>query len=487
MAKLTKEARDALADDMFAFPKTRELPLHDDHHVSMAWGVIDHIKCASDEDRGEARGRIKIAAKKFKLDIAEEDEKFSLPKMSLNARSLDIPNEAHPNKMPFSGVLTRIDEPSDAAPEGSDGKRVMLTMAAAKQALDSLLGMAVDYQDDFAGHDPQAKIGVITGATIEANAICIHGFIYAADFPDVAKTIKANKKDLGFSFEARNLMTTDPEADPIPIAECIFTGAAILLKDKAAYRSTSIMAKEAEGVFNMDDKTKTEFAALLADAMKPLSEKIDAQAVTIKKLEDEKVQAANMLSKVEKHASELEKAADHMEAAGIGGHPSRGHAAILRNMAGDLRANAARGVMPAVFDGFYAAADVRTDKVDVEGAVKAAVEKVSAEFTKQIDDVKAAAAKAKAEADEAAKVAETKMADLKAAAEAAAAKKAEGAERKTLSPGHSALLAKAGIELPTDDTKLEIAKLDKAFAEAKLTTEQRFTLKTVLAQAGLVA
>jgi hypothetical protein len=35
-------------------------------------------------------------------------------------------------------------------------------------------------------------------------------------------------------------MTTDPDANPIPIAECVFTGAAILLKDKAAYRTTLI-------------------------------------------------------------------------------------------------------------------------------------------------------------------------------------------------------------------------------------------------------
>jgi hypothetical protein len=54
------------------------------------------------------------------------------------------------------------------------------------------------------------------------------------------RDIRANKNRLGFSFEARDLMTTDPEADPIPIAECVFTGAAILFKDKAAYRSTGI-------------------------------------------------------------------------------------------------------------------------------------------------------------------------------------------------------------------------------------------------------
>jgi hypothetical protein len=43
------------------------------------------------------------------------------PALSLRARSLDIPTESHPNRMPFTGVLTKIDEPSDTAPEAAPG------------------------------------------------------------------------------------------------------------------------------------------------------------------------------------------------------------------------------------------------------------------------------------------------------------------------------------------------------------------------------
>jgi hypothetical protein len=69
--------------------------------------------------------------------------------------------------------------------------------------------------------------------------------------------------------------------------------------------------------------------------------------------------ATNHLSKVEPVASELETTADHMEAAGIGGHPTRGHAVLAREMAADIRANAAKGVLTAAFDrSMYAAADV---------------------------------------------------------------------------------------------------------------------------------
>lgn len=166
--------------------------------------------------------------------------KVSFPALSIDARSLDVPTGEHPNRLPFSGVLTKIDEPSDAAPEGSNGKRIIVTHAAAEGALDSLLGMGVNYNPD--GHSPQEKVGVIFGSEIVGNELRIHGVIYAADFPEVAEQIKANKDKLGFSFEARDLMTTDAKADPVPICECVFTGAAILLKNKAAFTSTSIHA-----------------------------------------------------------------------------------------------------------------------------------------------------------------------------------------------------------------------------------------------------
>ena len=86
--------------------------------------------------------------------------------------------------------------------------------------------------------------------------------------------------------------------------------------------------------------------------------------------------AANHLAKVETHASELEKIAAGMEADGIGGDPRRGHAVMLREMAGDLRANAARGVLPSTFGSLYAAADVyaatgkgKVSAADVEQAL----------------------------------------------------------------------------------------------------------------------
>jgi hypothetical protein len=160
------------------------------------------------------------------------------PSIPSHARSLDIPTTSHVNRMAFSGVLAKIDEPSDAAPEGSGGRRIMLTMSAAKHALESLLGMGVNFCPT--GHAPQQKIGIISAADIIGSEIQIKGVIYSADFPEIAEEIKANKSKFGLSFEAMNVLTSTLNADILPIEDLAFTGAAILLRDNAAYRCSSI-------------------------------------------------------------------------------------------------------------------------------------------------------------------------------------------------------------------------------------------------------
>ena len=247
MAKLTKETRDALPEHDFAVPGKRALPIHDEAHTRMAWDMISKTKDLSPSERKEARRRVIERAKK--LGVATDGwEKHSVSATIelLYAMALNISNTDHPNKMPFSGVLTRINEPSDRAPEGSGGKLITISAEAAERNLESLLGMAIDYKPKMDGHDPKAKIGIITAATIEGNAILIEGFIYANDFPEVAAEIKASKDVLGFSYEASNLYTNDPDANPVVISDCVFTGAAILRKDKAAYTTTSIAANAAE-------------------------------------------------------------------------------------------------------------------------------------------------------------------------------------------------------------------------------------------------
>ena len=87
--------------------------------------------------------------------------------IELQSMAIDLPPiAAHPNRAPFRGVLTLVDTPSDRAPSGARGHRVVLTRAAAEQALPSLLGMGLDYTPALDRHDTRHKVGIITEANI---------------------------------------------------------------------------------------------------------------------------------------------------------------------------------------------------------------------------------------------------------------------------------------------------------------------------------
>jgi len=136
--------------------------------------------------------------------------------------------------------LTVMNAASDKAPAGARGHRVMLTREAAEKALPSLLGMAVDYRPGWDGHDAQRKIGLLTEANLVGRRLVVSGYIYARDFPEVAKMILAQAPDaMGMSYELADARVEDMRAEVWKLTRVTFTGAAILLRDKAAYKDTS--------------------------------------------------------------------------------------------------------------------------------------------------------------------------------------------------------------------------------------------------------
>jgi hypothetical protein len=142
--------------------------------------------------------------------------------------------------VPFHGVLTVVDTASDKAPAGARGHRVILTREAAEKALPSLLGMAVDYRPGWDGHDARCKIGLLTEAEIAGQRLMVRGYLYARDFPEVAKAIHSRSPEaMGMSYELADARVEDLRAEVWKLTRVTFTGAAILLREKAAYRATS--------------------------------------------------------------------------------------------------------------------------------------------------------------------------------------------------------------------------------------------------------
>ena len=161
------------------------------------------------------------------------------PGIEMRAMAVEFPEvHGHPNRLPFEGVLTLVDVPSDRAPSGARGHRVVLSRAAAEAALPSLLGMAVDYKAGWDGHDARQKCGIITSAELDGPRLTVSGYLYARDFPEMESRIQAEGA-MGMSYELADAHVADMRASIWTLTRATFTGAAILLKEKAAYRSTS--------------------------------------------------------------------------------------------------------------------------------------------------------------------------------------------------------------------------------------------------------
>lgn len=186
--------------------------------------------------------------------------------IELESMAIEMPRVAgHPNREPFRGVLTLVDVVSDQAPAGARGHRVVLARAAAEEALASLLGMGLDYAPSLDRHDTRRKIGVITRADIVGKQLELGGYLFAKDFPEIVREIgldrdprsgegtrearaslRASGPDnhsrtrLGMSYEIADARVADLRSSVWTLIRVTFTGAAVLRRDKAAYRDTWI-------------------------------------------------------------------------------------------------------------------------------------------------------------------------------------------------------------------------------------------------------
>ena len=159
--------------------------------------------------------------------------------MQLRPMAVEFPVvHGHPNRLPFEGVLTLVDVPSDRAPSGARGHRVILSRHAAEAALPSLLGMAVDYKAGWDGHDARQKCGIITSAEVDGTRLTVAGYLFARDFPEMEQKVRVEGA-MGMSYELADAHVADMRAEVWTLKQATFTGAAILLRDKAAYRATS--------------------------------------------------------------------------------------------------------------------------------------------------------------------------------------------------------------------------------------------------------
>lgn len=73
MSKLDQEERKDISTQHFAFPNQRKEPLEDASHVRSAIARFKQVQGVTDQERDEAWARIRAAAKKFDVELNEDD------------------------------------------------------------------------------------------------------------------------------------------------------------------------------------------------------------------------------------------------------------------------------------------------------------------------------------------------------------------------------------------------------------------------------
>ncbi len=149
----------------------------------------------------------------------------------------------HPNKLPFMGILTFLDRPSDKAPTGARGHRVILTREAAQEAMDTLIGMGINFSDGKE-HKAGSKQGIIESAEIIKDEILVYGYMWERDCQSVISCISAKANEYGMSYELADARVRDIRKSIWTLDKVTFTGAAIILKEKAAYTNTEFVLIE---------------------------------------------------------------------------------------------------------------------------------------------------------------------------------------------------------------------------------------------------
>lgn len=230
---------------------------------------------------------------------------------------------ANPNKMPFSGILTYLGVPSDQPPGGSGGLRVLIPVEIGVSAVESLIGVPVNLAASMDDHDTDAVVGVIDDAHIgeptdKGTPIHVSGHIFAKSFSDEAYAIKASQQTLGFSYETAKtrLEIGDYNGEKVAVATAlVFTGAAILYKNAAAYQSTSLAAKGERDLEELMKQLLAEMAEIKAALAKPTEETKEEDAIvtasedTTKEAEEEEEEETKE-EEVEEKAEETEVTAN---------------------------------------------------------------------------------------------------------------------------------------------------------------------------------
>lgn len=187
--------------------------------------------------------------------------------------------DASENRRPFEGVLFKVDTPSDGAPHGTDGLRLIIPRAVAQKAAETIAGQPINAHPEFTDHDIKSNIGVFTGARIDGDEFIVTGYTFGYNMAEEMQNMSALQHDLGMSFEGFAITTAEErDGEMYAVAESMsLCGGTVLYKDLAAYKTTRLLAAKHDPGGTMNDKELLDkIESTVKAAITPLDERLKA-------------------------------------------------------------------------------------------------------------------------------------------------------------------------------------------------------------------
>lgn len=150
------------------------------------------------------------------------------------------------NRAPITGVLFRVDEPSEAIPAKGPGMPLYVPKEVAASILNTVAGLPLDAHDNLSQHADEEIAGVMLSAELRGQDFVVHGYLWPGSKSSKVRKIVANQERLGMSMMA-DAWGHEAEVNGQKVFwvdDIELGGANILFSDCATYRKTRLIVAE---------------------------------------------------------------------------------------------------------------------------------------------------------------------------------------------------------------------------------------------------
>jgi len=143
------------------------------------------------------------------------------------------------NRIAWHGVMTKLNQVSDASPQGAYGHKVFICGELTQSACHQLIGMPLNCSNNLTKNQKDQVIGTIRAAEVAGDDLRVSGFLWSKNQPELIRRLQANMELLGMFFEIGEAETRNQAARVWELVSLEWTGTTVLLKAAGAFHSTS--------------------------------------------------------------------------------------------------------------------------------------------------------------------------------------------------------------------------------------------------------